>query len=94
MTHAENVPVKMNGVDVGTARVDVDTIQITLNGPTTVGDVLLEFVEKGLVSGLSLAPIVIPALDAARRNDHDSPFTPQGGFRFSPPHNEGHNYTT
>lgn len=69
MTHAENVPVKMNGIDVGTARVD-DTglIQITLTPPSYVGHTLLEFLQQGVVVGLSLSALVDPAVESALRS--------------------------
>lgn len=69
MTHAENVPVKMNGIDVGRARVD-DTglIQIRLNPPSYVGHTLLEFLRQGVVVGLSLSALVNPAVEGVLRS--------------------------
>lgn len=62
MTHAEQVPVKIGSVTVGSATVNSDgTIDIRMSGPSDGGKELLESIVVGHVSALSIQPVSIPA---------------------------------
>jgi acylphosphatase len=94
MTHAERVPVKFHGVDIGTARVDDDgTIEITTDSPNEPVKLLLEYIRCGLVEGMSIAFILVPAVDAAHSDNERPPLSDFGGFKHNqPPSNDGRNY--
>lgn len=91
MPHAERVPVKFHGVTIGAARVDDDgTIEITMEGPNEPGKLLLEYIQKGLVEGLSLAPITTEVIAARYSENERRSFT--DFVPIDPPKNQGHNY--
>lgn len=86
------VPVKMGGVDIGTARVNRDgTIQITTVVPNEQVQELLEHIKAGVVFGLSITPIINPGISGnlISRVDREKPLSEFGGFKVDPIHGEG-----
>lgn len=61
MTHAEGIPLKIGGVQVGTARIHQGgTIELMM-GPSPLGQEILEMIQADLVDGLSIRPTMKPA---------------------------------
>ena len=66
MTHAENVPVKIGKMVVGSARIHENgTIDVSMDAPNPLGQEILHLITSGLVQGISIAPISVPARPAA-----------------------------
>jgi hypothetical protein len=67
MTYAEGVPVTIAGAKVGSARVNEDgSIEMTLGG-SLLGKEILMHLQVGNAEGLSVAPVMIPALPRTPR---------------------------
>ena len=95
MTHAERIPLKMNGLDVGSARVNVDgTISLTMKAGCQPGLELLEFIRSNVVVGLSIKTIINPVVDGEiiSRLDHEMPLADYEGFKFNHRNNQGKSY--
>lgn len=69
------VPVKIDGVGVGSARVAEDgTIMLIMGSPCRLGHEILKQIEIGIVSGLEVRPIINPMVDGRliTRMDNES----------------------
>lgn len=83
MTHAR-IPLKMKGVQIGSALVNEDgTIQLTMGPNNALGRELLEHIKIGLVFGLTISPIINPAVDGKliTRVENEQPLPAHGGFQ-------------
>lgn len=71
------MPIKHHGIDIGTASIDQETGIITcamLKGSLEFGRDVARFAINGLVTGLSISPIMLPA----------TPKMSNGGNNFGP----------
>lgn len=78
------VPVKVYGVEVGVATVSNNgALNIHLEPKNGIGDELLEHIQNGLVFGLSVNPILNPAVDGnlVSRLDNQRSIEDLGGIR-------------
>lgn len=67
-------PLRISGILVGTADIAEDgEIRITMTTPNPYGREIAMLLERGLASGLSVSPIMIPAEPAASIEDAPVP---------------------
>jgi hypothetical protein len=62
--HIDNVPVKLQGIQIGTAKVNADgSILMALSHRSNVGMEIYQQLLAGFIYGLSIGPIINPAVD-------------------------------
>lgn len=84
MAFADRIPLKMNGVTIGTATVRDDGTFIAVVNESANAQIaeVFDLVKLGFVFGISLSPIMNPALDGRliTRLYNERPLTDFGGF--------------
>ena len=85
MPHRPNVPIRIQGIECGTAHVNDDgTVELKLGENNNEGKELLEHIRAGIVFGLSISPILNPGIDGKliTRVEQEKKLPIVGSWRF------------
>ncbi len=70
MSEVIKVPAKINGVVVGEAIIDEDgTIHLNMHGPSALGKEMREQITEGLLTALTIAPIISSRMEVFFASD-------------------------